>query len=571
MIYKNASAEGFENTWIARYKRAIDARRCIVGIELQRCIENVLSGLGERGTYYDTDKADRCIDFIENCCRLTKSDFYGKPFTLLLWQKAFIEVFYSVKLADGHDRYQQVLLLIARKNGKSSLASAICLFEMIMYRGLDICCSSNDDKQSDILYREVESMRRLIDPASLDTKKATSYIECTGTDSKVFKISDTTRRKEGYNIDVAVIDECHELKDNTSVKPIEQSQSAKENPKIIFITTEGFVNGGYLDGLLVRARDILAGNGAGPADYRFLPWLYTQDSESEVWNGTKENRLWEKSNPSLGSLKKWTALESDVAQARRSQSDRVFCLAKNFNIKQGNAAGWLKSEDFSYDPGPYTLDDFRNRQCVAAVDLAETTDLACVRLGFFFDDGRLFVYSKYFAPEAKKMKSADVSAGANYEAWEACGLINFLPGEYLDERAVADWLYEEVYKKYNIVPVLTGYDARFAPVFVEEMNEIGLPVMQIPQRPEILHPSICMAEADLRAHNILGLNEIDRWCLGNAALVVNVSGLGMLVKIRGNNTRRIDGAITLVMLYNAYRQALTTEYGYERQEAPLLK
>ena len=130
-------------------------------------------------------------------------------------------------------------------------------------------------------------------------------------------------------------------------------------------------------------------------------------------------------------------------------------------------------------------------------------------------------------------------------------------------------MYEDVYKKYNITPVLTGYDARFAPVFIEEMGDIGLPVLQIPQRPEILHPSICMAEADLRSQKILGLNDIDRWCLGNAALVVNASGLGMLVKIRGNNTRRIDGAITLIMLYNTYRQAQTAEYGYERQEAPI--
>ena len=568
MRFNNASAPGFENTWLARYRRAIDSGRVIAGMELKRGLENVVTELGEGGTYYDTEKADACIDFIENCTRLTKSDFYGKPFRLLLWQKAFIEVFYSVKLADGHDRYQQILLLIARKNGKSSVASALCLYEMIMGRGLDICCSSNDDKQSDILYREVEAMRRIIDPGSIDTKKATSYIECMATSSKVFKISDTTRRKEGYNIDVAVIDEIHELKDNTSVKPIEQSQSAKENPKIIFITTEGFTNGGYLDGLLVRARDILNGRGTGAADYRFLPWLYTQDEEAEIWNGTRENRFWEKSNPSLGAIKKWEALEADVDLAKRSQADRVFCMAKNFNIKQGNSSGWLKLEDYSYTAENYTLENFRNTSCIASVDLAETTDLACIRLGFFLQSGRIFVYSHYFAPEAKKNRSADVSAGAKYEDWENMGLIDFLPGEYLDERAVADWLYEVVYKQYNITPILTGYDARFAPVFLEEMKEIGLPVMQIPQRPEILHPSICMTEADLKGHNIIGLNDIDKWCLGNAALVVNSSGLGMLVKIRGNATRRIDGAITLVMLYNTYRQAQTAEYGYEKTEDP---
>ena len=104
MRFNNASAPGFENTWLARYRRAIDSGRVIAGMELRRGLENVVTELGESGTYYDTEKADACIDFIENCTRLTKSDFYGKPFRLLLWQKAFIEVFYSVKLADGHDR-----------------------------------------------------------------------------------------------------------------------------------------------------------------------------------------------------------------------------------------------------------------------------------------------------------------------------------------------------------------------------------------------------------------------------------------------------------------------------------
>ena len=80
MIYVNSDALGFENTWLARYRRAIDAGKCVAGIELRHGLENVIRELGERGTYYDTEKADRCIDFIEGCCRLTKSDFYGSHF-----------------------------------------------------------------------------------------------------------------------------------------------------------------------------------------------------------------------------------------------------------------------------------------------------------------------------------------------------------------------------------------------------------------------------------------------------------------------------------------------------------
>ena len=71
--------------------------------------------------------------------------------------------------------------------------------------------------------------------------------------TKVFKLSDRTRNKEGRNIDIAFLDESHEMKDNIIGKSIEQSQSLKDNPLFIDITTEGFVIDGYLDEELKKA------------------------------------------------------------------------------------------------------------------------------------------------------------------------------------------------------------------------------------------------------------------------------------------------------------------------------
>ena len=46
---------------------------------------------------------------------------------------------------------------------------------------------------------------------------------------------------------MAILDESHEMKSNIIAKSIEQSQSSKEEPIFINITTEGFVENGYLD------------------------------------------------------------------------------------------------------------------------------------------------------------------------------------------------------------------------------------------------------------------------------------------------------------------------------------
>ena len=309
-------------------------------MELDRLIED----LNDPRYVYDTTDAYERIDFMENCIRLTKSPFYGKPMKLMLWQKAFIEVMYSFKMADtGFDRFKFILLLIARKNTKSETCSALGNSELILGAdGADIVCSSNDDNQASILYDAIDTMRLMFDPKELDTHRNQRFIKNMVNGSKIFKLSDRTRNKEGRNIDFAIVDEVHEMKDNVIIKSIEQSQSLKDNPKLIVITTEGFVNDGVLDNLLIKARKIINGEDDGISAERFLPWLYTQDSEQEVWT----NELsWIKSNPTLGIVKKWDYLREQIDNARSSKADRMFVLSKDFNFKQSNAQSWLMEED----------------------------------------------------------------------------------------------------------------------------------------------------------------------------------------------------------------------------------
>ena len=100
--------------WIEKYREAIENGECVVGYELMQTLDML-----KDHPYWDYDASERVIDFFEHCVRLTKSPFYGKPFVLELWQKAFIEALYGAKTADGHNRFQRALLLISRKNGKS--------------------------------------------------------------------------------------------------------------------------------------------------------------------------------------------------------------------------------------------------------------------------------------------------------------------------------------------------------------------------------------------------------------------------------------------------------------------
>lgn len=542
------------NGYLEEYYEKCKSGEEVIGIELMMELEHLMSNLSEDEYDYDTTDADVRIDFIENCIRLTKSPFYGKPMKLMLFQKAFISALYGFKMKDGTDRFQRALFLIARKNGKSELCSALLLTEMILGgNGLDIVCSSNDDNQASILTDAVDTMRLMIDPDNTDTWRNQRNIRCFITDNKIFKLSDRTRNKEGRNIDIAVIDEVHEMKDNVIVKSIEQSQSLKINPKLILITTEGFVNDGFLDKELGRARGILRDEVADLASNRYLVWLYTQDSESEVWEGNRYNRLWMKSNPTVGVIKKWEYLEQQVDLAKQSKADRAFVLAKDYNIKQSNSEAWLMREDYDYEE-VFDLEEFRNCLCLGAVDIAETTDLSCAKVLLMKpNDSKKYIYTKYFIPEGKLDRSDDKGAGAKYIEWANDGMVKICSGNYIDVTIIADWFYE-LYKDYGLRPYKVGYDVRFATEFLKRMDEYGFDCEMVYQRPEIMSQPMKMVEADLKSQLIIGNNEVDKWCFSNTAIKIDSQGNGLAIKIDGQLSRKIDGAVTTIILYEIYRR-----------------
>lgn len=542
------------NNYLESYIAACRRHEILIGFELQTELDRLESDLNGDEYIYDTADADRRIDFIEKVVCLTKSPFYGKPMKLLLFQKAFLSALYGFKMKDGTDRFQRALFLLARKNGKSEFCSGLALTEMIIGgSGLDIVCSSNDDTQASILTDAVDKMRLFIDPDSKDTWRNLSGIKCFANGNKIFKLSSRVRNKEGRNIDFAISDEIHELKDNTIIKAIEQSQSLKINPKLILITTEGFVNDGVLDHELERARNVINGYVADKASERYLPWLYTQDSEAEVWQGSRENMLWQKSNPTIGKIKRFEYLEQQVDLARASKTDRVFVLSKDFNIKQSNSEAWLKFEDYNYE-AEFHIEDFKGSLCIGGVDIAETTDLTSAKIIMMRpDSAKKYIYQMYFIPGGKLSRSDDKGAGAKYEEWAKAGLIRIIEGNYIDTANVADW-FLELYQKHGLRPLCIGYDAKFANEFVNRMNDYGFDVEPVWQRSEVMSPAIRMCEADIQSQLIIGLNEIDKWCIGNSTLKVDGRGFAILDKIKGLSSRKIDGAVSLCIAYEIYRR-----------------
>lgn len=520
----------------------------------------------------DFEAAEKRIRFIENECRHFEAPFAGKPFKLELFQKAIVEAIFALKVYSDEAgryirKYQDVLLVLGRKNGKTPFASAICLSEFVCGEmGTKILYGSNDYEQADLLFQATNAMREESPRLARCTRKNLRGIFFGNPKQRskrgkfsyqnkgsIRKISAKTGAKEGRNIKVGVSDEVHEMKDNSMVMPVRQALSTQEEPLYIEITTEGFTDGGYLDERLAEARQVLRGE---IERSNWLIFLYTQDSEAEIW---QDEKSWYKSNPGLGVIKKWSFLRQMIEEAKANPSTRAFVLAKDFNIKQNSSVAWLQEADIE-NPATFDVEAFRGAYYIGALDYAETTDLCNVKAMFFNPQLNMkYTLTMYFIPEAKADAILEDSMTVgnlnpekkNYREWARRGLVVICPGSEIDAQQVANW-FIGLHKTYQMLPYKIGFDNWHAKDFKKIIADyFGDGVLErISMDFLSLSGPMRSIESDLKVKRInYNNNEIDRWCLKNTSYATNNIGLIMPVKKYGQSKNRIDGTLGFIILY----------------------
>ena len=533
----------------------IESGEVVVGYWIRKEIRNLIEDLESERYIFDTTESDKRIRFQEKLCLQSKQPYYMKPLELMPWQKAWWEAIYAFKDPYSHlKRFTEGLLLIARKNGKSTMYAGDANYDLFLGEGgSDICCASNDDKQAKLIWREIAGMRERLDPKDAITKKNLAEIYNKTRNITVFRLSSKTQNKDGFNITKTYLDESHDIAEDNGQSEVAEAcwrgMSSKDEPLFMNCTTQGFNRDCYLDHKIQQAKRVISGE---VEDEHFLAFLYEQDSETEVW---QDKTSWEKSNPSLRyGVKKIAKLERDIETAKHDKATRIHMLTKDFNIPQSNAQSWLMLEDYDYPIGVFDPEDFRGSFILGAVDLSATTDLSNAKaLIMRPGDKTKYVLSKYFIPESKLQDSNDKEAGAQYIEWAKEGYIDIHEGNEIDISKVADWFYL-LYQEYGYKPLRIGYDQRYAKTFLERCEDYGFETEMLAQG-RALSNAMKLTEADLKSRLInYNHNSVDKWCLANTCCEVDNVGNIQPRKAPGQNSRRIDGGVTLIMLEETYRR-----------------
>lgn len=527
--------------YIVTYYNLINSKKIVVSNKIKIQFEKLIYDMNNPGKYhFDLEKANRPIEFIEKFCKHSKGQWAGKKVILELWQKAIIQSIFGFIDDRGLRKYREVLVIVARKNGKSTLLSAIALYMLFGDKegGAQICCVASKKEQARIVFNEAKNMVSQSPLLSKHIKKRKSDLYFSRTFSNFEPLASDSNTLDGLNVHCGIIDELHSIKDRNIYDVTKQSMSSRQQPILFMITTAGFVRENIYDDMYEYSSNVLNGT---IEDERFLSFVYELDDRKE-WTDSK---CWIKPNPSLGTIKDLKTLDELVARGKADAKFLPTLLTKDFNIRETGIGSWLTFESIN-NTRTYDINAHKNIYAIGGVDLSSVWDLTCATIIYRFNK-EWYCNQMYFIPEevAEQKQREDK---VPYKVWREQGYIRFCSGNKVLETDVTEW-FKELRDKYNIYTLWVGYDPWGANLWVEDMKRNSFVMEEVRQGAKTMSNPMKQLACELSAKNInYNNNPILKWCLTNTQVEIDKNDNVRPIKGK-NKKQRIDGAVSLIDAY----------------------
>lgn len=498
----------------------------------------------EQGCYFDESKGLRACKFVETFCRQSKGRWAGRPIELVENQRDFLMRLFGWRRADGKRRFRTAYVEQPKKNGKSTLVSALTLLlEVDSEEGApEIYLNAVDREQADIIFEECCRMVEA-SPPLLRRLKISRY-HGTITDparyGKIRRNSADAPSKDGVNASAVIFDEIHRFKDRNIWDIMTYAGISREEPLRIAITTAGEEP----DGVWYEQREFSEKVNSGEvANTTHLGIIHRARTAADPGgpDDPDDPATWEKANPSMGvtmSLEEFRAAYEE-AKAKGGAEWANF-LRLRLGIVARAEGKFLSVE--AWDACAAPIDPSPDAPCWMGLDLSSTDDLTALAILSGEPSGVLDLEIKFWLPGGLIVE-LEHRHGQPYRQWADEGLITLTPGMAIDEDTIeADIV--ELARGRDVVQLLVDpWQARRLGTSL--LNNHGLPVEELRQGYGSLSEATKKLRAMVTERRIRhGGHPILRWHAGNAITTMNPAGDIKLDKSK--RRKKIDGLAAMV-------------------------
>lgn len=355
-----------------------------------------------------TGEGERALEIASRLI-VTEGRFAGERFGNVAaeWQRRLIRAIWGHRDAEGRRIIRRVVLTVARKAGKTTLASILGLVEVLMtdeQRGQVLVLAAQRDQARLTFKNWSEMIRR--DPWLAQRFRVTDFRHQivhaeTGTELKA--LSTEASQVIGTGPSMAIVDELHLLglmgeHGLDLVHGLESGMMARREPLMVYITTAPVSEsrGIYLE-VMSHARKVMAGE---VDDRRTLAVMYEIPPQLDH----EDPAHWWRSNPSLGVT---VQLPDLVEQFERAKQRGVAAVAEfksqNLNIepadREGSASVWVQPSAWRAAEDPSVTLDSLIAQCTriaVGIDAAAAHDLTAIAVLGRTQAGRYLLWTHHW-------------------------------------------------------------------------------------------------------------------------------------------------------------------------------
>ena len=553
-------AEETPRNYILEYYQAITDGSVTVGRWMRDWYRLIIKNLQDRMYSFNQKKANMNIRFIQTFCRHHEGALAPGRIKLELWQKSMISVIFGIVDEDGNRWYREILIVIARKNGKTLLAAAINAAVMFLDPdyGKRLYMVAQRLDQARLCFNALSQMiQKEPELAEITQKRRTDlYVAETNTSAQPLAFSE--KKSDGLNPSVVTCDELGAWQGEQGLRQYEVMKSAlgaRKQPMLVGITTPGYVSDGIYDELIKRSTAVINGTSR---ETRLAPFLYMIDDQDK-WNDINELA---KSNPNLGVSVTVDFFLEEIAAAEQSLSRLAEFKTKYCCVRQNASTAWLTAEDVNkcFSETGKTLEDMRHTYGLMGIDLSVTIDLTAVVLLVQKGD-TVWFFTRFYMPK-NRLEEATARDGIPYSKYVEQGYL-ILSGENVVDYHDVENFYTDLVRKYEILPQKNGYDRFSAAFLIQDLEGMGFHMESVSQGSNLTGVIIdvegMIKDGTLKSaedNNLMKIHMMD------SALKYDETNRRRLVKV--SSTAHIDGMAALL-------DAMTMRRNYYTQMEQLLR
>jgi phage terminase large subunit-like protein len=485
----------------------------------------------------------------------TKGKFAGQRFNLRPWQVRLIKQLFK-KRPDGRRQYRTCLLMVPRKNGKTTIAAAIALYGLLAdgEAGAEVYSAAADRDQASLVFGIAAQMIRndqALDEACYIVESQKRIVHAS-TGSVYRAVSADAYSKHGFNASMVIYDELHAAPDRRLYDVLSTSMGAREQPLLLVISTAGYDRHSILWELYQHAKKVQEKPAIDPS---FLPILY-EAPEGADWT---KRRVWQKANPALGDFRSLEEMQTLAARAKEIPAQENNFRRLYLNQWTEQAARWIQMPawDACQTP-PVSRQALQKRRCYVGMDLSTTTDLTAL-VAVFPDELGFDVLAQFFVPKERILERSRRDH-VPYDEWARQGVLTSTPGAVVDydvlRQVLRQWAAEFSLQ-------MVAFDPWNATDLVTRLQQQdGLPCVSMRQGfASLSAPTKSLEQAILSRRLRHDGHPVLRWNVSNVA--VETDSAGNLRPNKNISTERIDGVVALIMavdIMNRLGTASTPSY-----------